>query len=213
MSGSISRTTHRLVARIKDGDASAFDPLFDRFYPRLRLTLRSRMSSRLREHADPDDVIQDIYMEVFRNFHKFELRDPESFWKWLLTVARWKVRDLGKHHFHTGKRADASAQSLDAPVNRDATSEAALASTVAGDGTSPYESVERRERVEALERAMAQLPAHYAEVIRLRHFEQLSAKDVGDSMGLSSNAVNVLFHRAQKKLSEVLAGIEGGAAS
>jgi DNA-directed RNA polymerase specialized sigma24 family protein len=50
-------------------------------------------------------------------------------------------------------------------------------------------------------------------VIRLRHFEQQSAKEVGDAMGLTQNAVNVLFHRAQKKLMELVVALESGGSS
>ena len=36
--------------------------------------------------VEADDIIQEIYLEVYKNFHKFEYRDPNSFYKWIVTV-------------------------------------------------------------------------------------------------------------------------------
>ena len=55
-----------------------------------------------------------------------------------------------------------------------------------------------------LEKAMEKLPAHYRQVIKLRHLEQRSSKEAGEILDLKVNAVNVLFHRAQQKLHQIL---------
>ena len=79
-----------------------------------------------------------------------------------------------------------------------------LADSIRGNTFTPSQIAVQREGYRMLEAAMEKLPPHYREVIRLRHLEQRSAKETAEILELKVNAVNVLFHRAQQKLHEVL---------
>ena len=69
-------TTQQLVLRIHGGDAEAFNLLFMRYFPRIKLLVRIHMFDKLKAQVEDDDVVQEIYMELYRNFHKFEYTDP-----------------------------------------------------------------------------------------------------------------------------------------
>ena len=55
-----------------------------------------------------------------------------------------------------------------------------------------------------VERALAELPEHYREVITLSRVVGLSHKEVAESMGRSEGATRVLLHRALGELADVL---------
>jgi RNA polymerase sigma-70 factor (ECF subfamily) len=202
----LHRTTQQLVLQSQNGDREAFSQLFDRYYPRIRLLVKLHMLDKLKAQVEADDIIQEIYLEVFRNFHKFEYRDPNSFYKWLVTVIGWKIRDFDKYFFKTSKRQPGETLSLHERLAPDGgeSSMRDLADSIRGNTFTPSQIAVQREGYRMLEAAMEKLPPHYREVIRLRHLEQRSAKETAEILELKVNAVNVLFHRAQQKLHEVL---------
>jgi RNA polymerase sigma-70 factor, ECF subfamily len=202
----LHRTTQQLVLQSQGGDREAFSRLFDRYYPRIRLLVKLHMLDKLRAQVEADDIIQEIYLEVFRNFHKFEYRDPNSFYKWLVTVIGWKIRDFDKYFFKTSKRQPGETLSLDdgGRGDGDESSMRDLADSLRGPSFTPSQIAVQREGYRMLEAAMEKLPQHYREVLRLRHLEQRTAKETAEMLSVKVSAVNVLFHRAQQKLHEIL---------
>jgi RNA polymerase sigma-70 factor (ECF subfamily) len=204
MEKSDHRTTQQLVIQSQSGNKEAFNQLFLRYYPRIRLLVKLHMLDKLKAQVEADDIIQEIYLEVFKNFHKFEYRDPNSFYKWLVTVVGWKIRDFDKYFFKTEKRQPGETRSLNERVGDSESAMFELAENISGDSSTPSQIVMQKEGYRMLEKALEKLPTHYRQVIRLRHLEQRSAKEVAELLDLKVNAVNVLFHRAQQKLHEVL---------
>jgi RNA polymerase sigma-70 factor (ECF subfamily) len=79
-----------------------------------------------------------------------------------------------------------------------------LAEGLAGDQATPSQIVIEKEGYRMLEKALERLPGHFRRVIQLRHLEQRSVKETAEILEMKPNAVNVLFHRAQARLHEVL---------
>ena len=200
-------TTQQLVLRIHGGDREAFDQLFMRYYPRIKLLVRLQMMDKLRAQVEAEDVVQEIYMEVFRNFHKFEYSDPDSFFKWVSTVIGWKIKDFDKYFFKTAKRQPAETVSLQQNVGDGDTTAGEFGGALAASGNTPSQIVMEQEGYQMLERAMKRLPENFRTVIMFRQILKLSAAETAERMDMQSNSVNVLFHRAQKRLHEVLNGM------
>lgn len=198
------RTTQQLVLRIHGGDKEAFDLLFMRYYPRIKLMVRLQMLDKLRAQVEVDDVIQEIYMEVYKNFHKFEYSDPDSFFKWITKVVGWKIKDFDKYFFKTRKRQPQETVSLHQKFGESDTSTMEFGDNLAGTQHTPSQIVIEREGFQMLEKALCKLPENFRTVVLYRHIMKLSAAETGEKMGLQANAVNVLFHRAQQRLHEVL---------
>jgi RNA polymerase sigma-70 factor (ECF subfamily) len=74
-----------LVLRCQAGDEGAFEELVARYHPRLRYYLR-RMLPRP-DHAD--DVLQEVWLAVFRALPR--LADPAALAAWLYRIARDKA--------------------------------------------------------------------------------------------------------------------------
>jgi len=63
--------------------------------------------------------------------------------------------------------------------------------------TDPSESAEQRERLQAVTRAVAMLPAEQRAALILREFESLSYQEVADVLGTTVPAVKGRIHRAR----------------
>ena len=72
--------------------------------------------------------------------------------------------------------------------------------------TSPSPDVDllRLQRAKQLRRALARLNKKDALIFGLRHFEQLSYKDIAKQLGVTQNKIGVALHRVHKKLQKLL---------
>ncbi len=197
------RTTQQLVLRIHGGDKEAFDLLFMRYYPRIKLAVRLQMLDKLKAQVEPEDVIQEIYIEVYKNFHKFEYSDPDSFFKWVTKVVGWKIKDFDKYFFKTAKRQPHEL-SLQQSLAEADTSTFEICDNVAAQQSTPSQIVMEKEGFQMLEKALEKLPEKFRRVITYRQVMKMSAAETASQMDMQANAVNVLFHRAQQKLHKVL---------
>ena len=75
----------------------------------------------------------------------------------------------------------------------------------------PSQEAEAIELAERLRAALAQLPPQQAEVFCLSCFDQLSYREIGGRVGLTTSAAGLLLHRARGRLRELLAPVDAGA--
>jgi RNA polymerase sigma-70 factor, ECF subfamily len=73
-----------LVVRCQAGDDDAFEELVARYHPRLRYYLRRLLPG----EDEVDDVLQEVWLAVFRALPR--LADPSAFVAWLYRIARNK---------------------------------------------------------------------------------------------------------------------------
>ena len=73
-----------IVIRCKSGQREAFEELFELYQPRLKYYVR-----RLDANSETDDILQDIWIKVFRKIRK--LKENNSFGVWLYRIARNEV--------------------------------------------------------------------------------------------------------------------------
>src|SRR5690606_19050060 len=74
---------------------------------------------------------------------------------------------------------------------------------------SPLQEVQRAERAERLETALAQIPPMYREILALFHFEHLRYSEIAEVLELPMGTVMNRIFRARRKLREVF-DAEGG---
>jgi RNA polymerase sigma factor (sigma-70 family) len=68
----------------------------------------------------------------------------------------------------------------------------------------PVTHADRKDRLELLEQAMERLSENHRDVIMMMKIEGMSAREVGEQMSRSENAVHLLLSRALKRLAEEL---------
>lgn len=172
-----------LVARLKAGDADAFDEVHAGFNARL-LTFLARLARRR-------DVAEDLLEETWLRFvtHASRLDDDTRLAAWLFTVARNLHVSYRRARF-VEEAAVGTGLSLwpTAPAQ-----------------ASPFEETAANELEARLERAVAELAPASREVLLLIAVAGLDHADAADVCGTTPQALRQRLHRARAALARALA--------
>jgi RNA polymerase sigma-70 factor (ECF subfamily) len=199
-----------LIERARVGDREALNALFLRHRDRLHRMVEMRLDSRLQARIDASDVLQDAYVEVLERLEEY-LRDPKiPIFLWLRLVVGERLLKLHRHHLGTQMRDAGREVSLYRGA-LPAASSAALAAQLLGKHTSPTQAVVRAERILRLQEALNTLDPLDREILSLRHFEELTAAESAEVLGIAEAAAAKRYFRALKRLKEILAALPGGA--
>jgi RNA polymerase sigma factor (sigma-70 family) len=172
----------RLVARLRAGDAAAFEAVYDAYRPRL-FTFLARLSRR-RDVAE--DLLHETWLRLVTAAPR--LSDDTCLAAWLFTVARNLHASWCRHRALDGTRiADAPASWPQPPR-----------------GESPFEATSRSETERRLERALARLPLSDRELLLLAAVEGVPPGEVAADLGLSPEAVRKRLQRARERLAAEL---------
>src|SRR5437660_12419450 len=116
-----SASLSELVRRLRTGDDTLANELFQRFARRLIGLARSHLDSHLRQKVDPEDVVQSVYKSFFRRLEAEQIETPswDSLW-YLLTVMTLRKSAKQAEHLHAAKRDARREVSLNAgPTDAD----------------------------------------------------------------------------------------------
>lgn len=75
---------------------------------------------------------------------------------------------------------------------------------LASNASSPSQRMEDDELIEQLRAALAQIPRLQSELFCLHHLEEWGYQEIADELGMTTNRVGVLLHRARAKLAALL---------
>jgi RNA polymerase sigma-70 factor (ECF subfamily) len=204
-----SAETARLLEQARAGDQAALNALFAQHRARLRRMVALRLDRRLQARLDASDVVQDTYFEVVQHLEEY-LRDPKlPLFLWLRLLVGERLMKLHRHHLGTQMR-DAGREVSLYLGSLPAASSAALAAQLLGGQTSPTQAVLRAERVLRVQEALNALDPLDREVLSLRHFEELTAAESAQVLGVEESAAAKRYFRALKRLKEALAAMPGG---
>ena len=201
--------TFELVARAKGGDDDAFNRLFERYYDRVRRSVRVRIGPKLRQHVETSDVLQATFMKAFEIFDRFEMRDEGSLIHWLAKVAEGQIRDLVDHHGRKKRSAD-----RESPAESGSDEEGRTRARDLPDTTRirPDLVASTGETHRKLERALDTLPEELRMLIVLRDFEGMSWEDIAEATKRpSADAARMMHGKAKATLTIAMARPEGTA--
>lgn len=164
-----------LVEAARDGDVDAFRRLFEEFYPRLFRYAALRLGDR----ASAEDVVQGIFVVVWRRLVDFRYERDASFAAWLFAIGRRVVAD----QLRRGRGV------VHVPLHE--------MGAEADPGAGPEDTVVAGSVV--LER-LSGLPDSQREVLVLRFLVGLTPHEVAASLGKSEARVRELQHRGLSRL-------------
>jgi len=182
-----------LIRRFRAGDEEAFRELFDRHLDALRGRVARDLPVNLRRRVSVSDVLQETRIVAYGRREDFDDRGEGAFRRWLLGIVDNKLKEAIRRH---GARRRAVVREVSRP-HRPPTEQ------VMGGGASPSGIAAFGERVERARAAMAKLPDHYAEVLRLALQEGLALGEVADRIGCSREAAKKLYGRAVRRMREL----------
>lgn len=167
----------RLVARAKAARLDAFETLVRRYYTRVyRIALRI-----LGNPADAEDATQEAFFDAWRGLPGFQGRSTFSTWMYRIVTHR-SLKLL-----RASRPTEPLTDTLEAPPT-----------------SRPDHIVEAASRLEALERAIADLPPEQRAPLALREFEGLAYDQIAEVLEITVPAVKGRLHRARLKLMEAM---------
>lgn len=197
-----------LQVRLKRGDREALATLFSQHRDRLWRMVSFRMDRRLAGRIDPDDVLQEAYLAAATRLVHYSDDCTLSPFVWLRMVFMQTVTDLHRHHLGAQMRAAEREIAQGLPRYGQTTS-ASLAAQFVGRVTSPSQVAARAEMLAQVEQAIGAMDPLDQEVLAMRHFEELSNREVAEVLGIQQKAASIRYVRAIKRLREVLAQMPG----
>ena len=192
-----------LIRRASDGDQAALDQLFSQHHDRLQRMIRLRLDRRIQGRLDSADILQEAYIDVFRNLPRYVESPSTSFFIWLRNIVGLKLAEVHRRHVGTDKR-DASR---DVSIYRGAVpavNSESLAAQLLGKLTSPSHVAIKTEMRLRLQEVLDCMDDVDREVIALRHFEQLDSQEVADVLEMSKSGASSRYIRAMQRLKEEL---------
>ncbi len=176
-----------LLQAIAAGDKEAFGALYHRFAPRLLGVARRTLA----HEADAEDLVHDIFLEVWRRAGDYDAARG-TVASWLLVRARSRALDRLKATIR--KRG----KSLDIGFGGDEDSSSA-AETMAAETRDPALDLDSAE----VWYAIGGLPADQRAILELAYFQGLTLIEVGVSLGIPAGTVKSRLSRAVATLRDL----------
>jgi len=176
-----------LIARIAGGDRLAMQVLFARHHVRVyRFVLRL-----VRNEATAEDLISDVFLDVWRQAGKFEGRSAVS--TWLLSIARFKALSALRRR-PVEELGEETAEQIEDQTD------------------DPETALAKKDKGAVLQKCLTALSAEHREVIDLVYYHEKSVEEVAGIVGIPEATVKTRMFYARKKLSELLKeqGIDRG---
>lgn len=176
-----------LILLLRTGSHPAMSVLFDRFH-RLILSVSCRI---LRDFAEAEDVMQDVFLEIYR---KAALFDPAkgSAKVWILQYA---------YHRSINRRQFLALRGHYDPRNPIISNGNGWEPRVSPNGWGGL-TIEERERI--MLKGMNCLSEKQRTALQLAYFEGLLIKEIAERMGETAERVNNYYFRGLRKLRETL---------
>lgn len=169
-------TRQELIEACKRGERHAQKMLYDE-YADAMYNICYRI---LQNHADAQDVLQNAFIKVFQNLDKF---------KYDSTPGAWIKRIVVNHcmdHFRKEKGFTEEWKDYDIADEE------------------PVDIEESYYEVAFIKRAIEELPEGYRSVVVLYLFEGYDHQEIAQILNISESTSKTQFHRAKKKLKELL---------
>jgi len=194
----------RLIDRCRQGQALAWDEVFERFYPAVGRFVFQISPDFTPE--DVDEVCQEAFLAAIRNVRSF--RGGSALQTWLFRIAANKARDARERQMAAKRGGGRAPVSLDAP----------------GPGTGrpldlpspalqPDASAIRTEQIQWLHRALDRLGEPCREVIELRYFGDLSYEELARTLHLNAKTVSSRLSRCLDRLGQLIGDLDQAAPS
>lgn len=173
-----------LVAEFRNGNTDAYAEIINRYTQKVH-NLALRIT---RNAEDAEEVLQDVFVTVYRKIDKFEGKSAFSSWLYRITAntAFMKLR----------KRKQTPAVSLEEVAQP-------IKENYVGDRSDTSDTTlmcSKHELRDEIERAVARLPEEYRIIFVLRDIDGLSNQEVGEILHLSVPAVKSRLHRSRLML-------------
>ncbi len=159
-----------LVDKVIEGDAAAFQALYEKYYDKVYAIARGI----LLDSEEASDAVQEIFTLVFRKADRFDRRSKFSTWLFRIAVNR-SIQQSRRVKF---KR-----------------NQVPLSEVLEEPSTEPQVLVHEP----AVAEAMAKLPPPDRAILTLFYWDELSLAEIAESLSCSPNAAKTRLFRARER--------------
>jgi RNA polymerase sigma-70 factor, ECF subfamily len=190
-----TQVTASLIDRLRGGDAVALEEVMEQFAPRVH-----RLAYGItRNEADAEEVVQDVFLRLFRKIDAFEGRSALGTWIYRIAVNTALIKRRGKRVTLEVLLEDHLPTFKD-----DGHREGDRAMLLADWSETPEEELLSGETRDLVRRLIAGLPEQYRVVLLLRDMEELSNEETAEILDETVPSVKSRLHRARMALREQL---------
>jgi RNA polymerase sigma-70 factor (ECF subfamily) len=181
----------RLVDNLRDGAAGAYEELIQRFQqPVYALALRL-----LGDQGEACDVVQEVFLKVFKNIANFRGQSSLKTWMYRITV---NEAYSARRWFSRHRRGEVELDN-----NPDETRN--WKENIPDGSRSPFDVACDRERHIMIEAALKEINPIFREAVVLRDTMDRSYEEIADILGVSLGTVKSRILRGREALREELA--------
>jgi len=174
-------TDDELIVQLKAGDRGAFDVLYERYLARVY----HFVDSRLRNRADTEETVQEVFINIFSSIDSYRGEAPFPAWVFGLTRRTIARRFKRKRHPTVPLFED------------DQEGESSHVST----GPTPLESYECEERLARMEEVVSsKLTPEQWTLFRLHHVEDKPISEIATQLAKSEDSIKSNLYRTRKIL-------------
>jgi len=178
-----------LVAKAREGDATAYNELVNRYSTKIY-----RLAKHITQHdEDAEDVLQETFLKGFQHLGDFQ--GQSKFYTWIVRIA------VNESLMKLRKRKSDRTVPLDEPLD---TGEDTVVREIAVWDENPEQKYSREELGSILDEAVESLRPVFRTVFVLRDIEELSTEETAEALGISVPAVKSRLLRARLQLREKL---------
>jgi RNA polymerase sigma-70 factor (ECF subfamily) len=174
-----SMSDEDLLEGIRAQSEEHFAELYRRYFQRIY----SFVYTRMRNHAETEEVVQETFLAVFRSFKRY--RGQSSLLSWIYGIAKNTTNN-------TIRRAKSQTERIDLADDDDLIPRPSL-----GVGT-PGEQLDLYRFQDQLAQRLDSLADWQAEIFEMRHFENLSIPEISKRTKRSSDAVRSSLYRVKR---------------
>jgi RNA polymerase sigma-70 factor (ECF subfamily) len=185
----VSAQESLFVLRLKANEDAAYDELV-RTYNASIFHVAYRM---LGDTADASDVVQEIFIKVFRNIGSF--KGEAALKTWIFRIALSEI--LNRLRWWKSRHRSSTVSLDDPPPN-------GHEYHVPDSGPSPEEMLESKEREMAIQEALGKLSSEHRSIIVLRDIEGFSYTEIAEVLGISMGTVKSRLARGREDLKKSL---------
>lgn len=174
----------QLIAATLEGSESAFGALVDRHKDRV-----ARLLSRFcRDAMECEDLLQDVFLKVYRKLHTFQ--QDSAFYTWLYRVAVNTATD------HMARKSRRRLHLVE--------DEAILDNNRRDDAETTMQPLLDAEMVEVTRAILHKLPEKYRTILILREYEDMSYTDMARVLDCNIGTVESRLFRARQRFKDAL---------
>jgi len=173
------RNDLELIQEFKNGNDKAFNLLVLRYQEKIYWVVRRLLP----DHDEADDVVQDVFVKVYRSLNSF--KGDSSFYTWLYRIAvNLSLNEIRR------KKTRRTFSLDDGVMQHEATDPL------------PIEKMEQEERTRLIKAAIERLPDKQKKVFVLRYYEELPYEEISKILKTSVGGLKANYFHAVKKIGE-----------